>query len=67
MALSVELGSQTDYDKLNWMKKTRSAGAVVTNDEGKLLVVSQRGTSWSLPKGHIDPGESALAASRREI
>jgi 8-oxo-dGTP pyrophosphatase MutT (NUDIX family) len=49
------------------MKKTRSAGGVVTNEEGKVLVVSQRGTSWSLPKGHIDPGENALAAARREI
>ncbi len=49
------------------MKKTRSAGGVVTNDEGKVLVVSQHGTSWSLPKGHLDPGESALAAARREI
>ena len=37
------------------------------NKEGKVLVVSQRGTSWSLPKGHIDPGENALAAARREI
>jgi ADP-ribose pyrophosphatase YjhB (NUDIX family) len=50
------------------MKKTSSAGGVVTNDEGKVLVVSQHGTSWSLPKkGRIDPGESALAAARREI
>jgi 8-oxo-dGTP pyrophosphatase MutT (NUDIX family) len=49
------------------MKKTYSAGGVVTNDEGKVLVVSQHGTSWSLPKGHIDPGESALEAARREI
>ena len=40
---------------------------MVTNDEGKVLVVSQRGTSWSLPKGHVDPGENALAAARREI
>jgi ADP-ribose pyrophosphatase YjhB (NUDIX family) len=40
---------------------------VVTNDAGEVLVVSQRGTSWSLPKGHIDPGEDALAAARREI
>ena len=40
---------------------------MVTNDEGKVLVVSQHGTSWSLPKGHLDPGESALAAARREI
>lgn len=49
------------------MKKTHSAGGVVTNSEGKVLVVSQRGTSWSLPKGHIDPGENALVAARREI
>ena len=49
------------------MKKTRSAGGVVTNGEGKVLVVSQHGTSWSLPKGHLDPGESALTAARREI
>jgi len=49
------------------MRKTRSAGGVVVNAEGEVLVVSQRGTSWSLPKGHIDPGESALEAARREI
>jgi ADP-ribose pyrophosphatase YjhB (NUDIX family) len=49
------------------MKRTRSAGGVVTNDEGKVLVVSQHGTSWSLPKGHIDAGENALAAAKREI
>ena len=49
------------------MKKTESAGGVVKNKEGKILVVSQRGTSWSLPKGHIEQGEDALQASRREI
>jgi ADP-ribose pyrophosphatase YjhB (NUDIX family) len=32
-----------------------------------VLVVSQHGTSWSLPKGHIDADEEALAAARREI
>ena len=49
------------------MRRTHSAGGVVTNDEGKVLVVSQRGTSWSLPKGHIDVGENALVAAKREI
>jgi ADP-ribose pyrophosphatase YjhB (NUDIX family) len=49
------------------MKKTRSAGGVVINDEGQVLVVSQRGKSWSLPKGHIDRGENALEAAKREI
>lgn len=49
------------------MLKTETAGGVVINKEGKILVVSQRGTSWSLPKGHIEPGEDALKASKREI
>ena len=46
---------------------TESAGGVVLNPKGQVLVVSQHGSSWSLPKGHIDPGEEALAAARREI
>jgi 8-oxo-dGTP pyrophosphatase MutT (NUDIX family) len=48
-------------------RQTKSAGGVVINSEGLVLVVSQHGTSWSLPKGHIDPGEDALAAAKREI
>lgn len=48
-------------------KMTESAGGVVLNEHGLVLVVSQHGTSWSLPKGHIDPGEDKLTAARREI
>jgi len=51
----------------NSAKKTESAGGVVLNERGFVLVVSQQGTSWSLPKGHIDPGEDSLTAARREI
>ena len=40
---------------------------MVLNTEGRVLLVSQHGTSWSLPKGHIEPGESPLEAARREI
>ena len=46
---------------------TYSAGGVVLNKDGKILVVSQHGTSWSLPKGHIDPGEEQMEAAIREI
>ena len=49
------------------MKKTQSAGGVVLNEKGEVLVVNQRGNSWSLPKGHVDPGEDLLSAARREI
>ncbi len=48
-------------------KKTKSAGGVVINKEGKILVVNQNGNSWSLPKGHTEEKESALEAAKREI
>lgn len=49
------------------MKLVRSAGGLVVSPDGKVLVVNQNGDSWSLPKGHIDAGETALRAARREI
>ncbi len=47
-------------------KVTVSAGGVVLNQQGMVLVVDQ-GTSWSLPKGHVDPGEEPVQAAAREI
>jgi ADP-ribose pyrophosphatase YjhB (NUDIX family) len=50
------------------MKKvSESAGGVVLSPKGEVLVVSQNGDSWSLPKGHVAAGESELEAARREI
>jgi 8-oxo-dGTP pyrophosphatase MutT (NUDIX family) len=49
------------------MKETKSAGGVVINKNGEILVASQHGTSWSLPKGHIEEGEDAITAAKREI
>ncbi len=48
-------------------KETHSAGGVVVNHEGNILVVNQNGRSWSLPKGHIEKGEKPLATAKREI
>ncbi len=49
------------------MNKTESAGGVITNNKGQVVVVNQNYNSWSLPKGHVDPGESHLDAAKREI
>lgn len=49
------------------MKTTHTAGGIVLNDKKEVLVVNQNNNSWSLPKGHIDPGEDALKAAIREI
>lgn len=48
-------------------RRSYCAGGVVVNDQGKIIVVSQHGNSWSLPKGHINNGETARAAAEREI
>jgi 8-oxo-dGTP pyrophosphatase MutT (NUDIX family) len=44
-----------------------SAGGVVLSLRGEIAVVSQKGRSWSLPKGHVDPGEELFAAALREV
>ncbi len=49
------------------MIRTTSAGGVVLNQKNQVVVVNQNRDSWSLPKGHIDPGETALQAATREI
>jgi ADP-ribose pyrophosphatase YjhB (NUDIX family) len=49
------------------IKKTNSAGGIVLNSIGEVLVVNQNRNSWSLPKGHIDKGEDAIVAAVREI
>ncbi len=49
------------------VKHTKSAGGVILNPKGEVLVVSQHGTTWSLPKGHLEEGEDEVAAARREI
>lgn len=49
------------------MIETQSAGGVVLNKAGQIIVTGQHGTSWSLPKGHIEVGEDALTAAKREI
>jgi len=47
-------------------KHTHSAGGVIVKD-GRVIVVNQKGSSWSLPKGHIEDGEDTLTAAKREI
>jgi ADP-ribose pyrophosphatase YjhB (NUDIX family) len=48
-------------------KVTVTAGGVVINRQGSVLLVNQNGTTWSLPKGHVDPGEEPVQTAIREI
>jgi 8-oxo-dGTP diphosphatase len=49
------------------MRVSYVAGGVVLDGKGNVVVVNTNGDSWSLPKGHIEEGESAEAAAMREI
>lgn len=49
------------------MIRSKSAGGVILNKDGKVLVVSQHSTSWSLPKGKLEEGENLREAAAREI
>jgi 8-oxo-dGTP pyrophosphatase MutT (NUDIX family) len=44
-----------------------SAGGVIVNGEGNILLVQQHNNSWSFPKGGINEGESEYQAALREI
>ncbi len=43
------------------------AGCLVVNPSGELLVLMSTNGLWSLPKGHIEPGEIPADAARREV
>ena len=46
---------------------TESAGGIITNGNNEVVLVSQHGTSWSLPKGHVEAGEDLMQTAYREI
>ena len=50
------------------MKKTLSAGGIVLNDKGQVLLIHQvEGDAWCFPKGHVEEGEDLLRAAEREV
>ncbi len=50
------------------IKTTHSAGGVVIQKKTrKIVIVEQKNFVWSLPKGHVEPGEDPLTAACREI
>lgn len=48
------------------MRQERSAGGLVIREDEVLLVKDRYGR-WTLPKGHVEPGETDEEAALREI
>jgi len=53
--------------KIKNTQKVECAGGIIINQFNKIAIVNQNHDSWSLPKGHIDKGETAINAAIREI
>ena len=53
--------------KISKTKYVDCAGGIIINNKQEAVIVNQNHDSWSLPKGHIDEGESRLEAAIREI
>lgn len=55
--------------RLNEVRRERSAGGVVVRwrPRPEVLLIHDRYGRWSLPKGHLEPGETDEEAALREI
>ena len=49
------------------MKNEKSCGAIVELNGKILLVQQKKSKNYGFPKGHIQPGESEIAAAIREV
>ncbi len=44
-----------------------SIKALIADDQGRLLMIQERGTHWSIPGGGLEHGEDICEALKREI
>ena len=52
--------------KGEYMKKEKSCGIIVINDN-KVLMVNQKNGVYSFPKGHVEENESEIDTALREV
>lgn len=49
------------------MTTEKSCGAVIFNDEDKVLIVKHNAGHWDFPKGHMEEGETEKQTALREV
>jgi 8-oxo-dGTP pyrophosphatase MutT (NUDIX family) len=55
------------FSEISKLAKRCSAGGVLFDRDGNIVLTQEIDGSWSMPKGGIDEGEAPLAAAIREI
>ena len=49
------------------MKTEKACGAVIENEDGKILVIFQNNGFWGFPKGHVEENETEAETAVREV
>ena len=49
------------------MKKEKSCGAIIYNNNNEVLVVKHTAGHWDFPKGHMEIGENEYQTAIREV
>src|SRR5690348_8223437 len=48
------------------MDSSATAGGIIVNARGEIVLAPRRDTAWELPHGRVAPGETPLAAALRD-
>lgn len=49
------------------MEKEKSCGAIIYNEENKVLIVKHNAGHWDFPKGHMEKDENEYQTAIREV
>lgn len=49
------------------LRKEKSCGCIIVNDDKVLLVFEANRNFWGFPKGHVNPGETEIETAKREV
>lgn len=49
------------------LKREKSCGCIIVNDNKVLLILQKNNNFWGFPKGHMEKGENELQTALREV
>ena len=49
------------------LKKEKSCGCVIVQNDKVLLILQQNDAYWGFPKGHVENGETEIQTAKREV